>query len=192
MTGLELLKEEMEKRGCLKSQIESKVVPIILDIVSQSGNTYTATCREEAHLKEIEQKITWEEHRLSRIKHECESIQNEIKNLKGERNTAYREVAKDVIDYIDNFNKALQEAETPEARDRLRTAQVFVNSVNVDTKYDNTAFIVALASLLTGLPYSPVKELKKINKKININKYGLNDMEWDDLEDVEHKIIKRL
>ena len=67
----------------------------------------------------------------------------------------------------------MEQAETPEARDRLRVAQAFINSVDIDTKYDNTAFIVGLSALLSGVQINPLKEIQKINPKIT------NEYRWE-------------
>jgi hypothetical protein len=43
---------------------------------------------------------------------------------------------------------------------------MFVNTVSVETKYDNTAFIIGLAAILSNGRINPISELKKINKKL--------------------------
>ena len=48
----------------------------------------------------------------------------------------------------------------------MRAAQVFVNAVSVDTKYDNTAFIIGLAAILSKNGIGAMDELKKINSKV--------------------------
>lgn len=170
MTGLELLKAEMIRRGCTKQQTESKVVPVVLDIVSQSGNTYHATETVRDNLKALQSSLSFNRIALERAREELNQTRNEINALKGERDEAIRAVEGEAVEYIEKFYKALEDMETPEGRDRLKAAQVFINSVNVETKYDNTAFIVALGSLLSGVQYSPLDELKKINKKIGTQK----------------------
>ena len=72
----------------------------------------------------------------------------------------------EVEDYITNFNKEREKLETPEARDRLKLAQLFANSVHVKTAYDNTAYIVCLGALLSGAKVDAIKEIKKINPDI--------------------------
>jgi predicted RNase H-like nuclease (RuvC/YqgF family) len=76
--------------------------------------------------------------------------------------------------YIDEFVNALSNCETDEGRDALRRAQMFVNSVDVDTKYDNTAFIIALGAILSGGKIGAIEALHKINHKIPAP--DLNDM----------------
>lgn len=43
---------------------------------------------------------------------------------------------------------------------------MYINTVNINTKYDNTAFIVGLSAILTQTSFEPIKELKKINKNL--------------------------
>ena len=69
-------------------------------------------------------------------------------------------------EYVDKFNKSLEECETAEGRDTLRTAQMFVNTVDIETCYDRTAYIIGLASILSNGRMSAIDELKKINKNL--------------------------
>ena len=48
----------------------------------------------------------------------------------------------------------------------MRRAQMFVNSVDVETKYDNTAFIVALGAILSDGKIGAIEELRKINPRM--------------------------
>lgn len=48
-------------------------------------------------------------------------------------------------------------------------------SVDIDTKYDNTAFIVGLSALLSGVQINPLKEIQKINPKIT------NEYRWESI-----------
>lgn len=80
-------------------------------------------------------------------------------------------------DYIESYAsrgkqpyKALDECETAGGKDMLRLAQMFVNSVDVNSKYDNTAYIIGLAGILSGNKVAPIPELKKINRKLFVKK----------------------
>jgi chromosome segregation ATPase len=162
MTGLDCLREEMEKRGLTKSQIESKTVAVVLDIIANSGHKYMEIWKNEA----IESK------KLNDLRHEVQGCKNEIENLKSLISKLNREEAEEekhrihCEDYIDEFNKSLMECESETGRDSMKAAQMFVNTVSVDTKYDNTAFIIGLASILSKGGMNPIGELKKINKKL--------------------------
>ena len=155
MTGLDCLRDELAKRGLSKTQIESKSVAVVLDVIANTGERYTNLQAEEVHasnkLCELENTLRVRERQLSGL----EIRLNELRREMWEHN-----------DYINEFNKSLLECETQEGRDAMRIAQMFVNSVDVDTKYDNTAYIIGLASILSGGKINAIKELKKINKKI--------------------------
>lgn len=166
MTGLDCLREEMMNRGLTKQQCNSKTVAVVLDILANDGNNYQKTW-------ECEQGYT---ERLSHLETELNNIEYIICRKENELFTYQRQIEKakenreHCEDYIDEFNKSLQECETAEGRDAMRTAQMFVNSVDVNTKYDNTAYIIGLASILSGGKVQAIQELRKINKKLPINK----------------------
>lgn len=163
----------MEKRGLTKSQIESKTTAVVLDIIANSGHKYT----------EIWEKEASESKKLNDLRRQVQGCENEIKYLKSLISKLEREEAEaekhrmHCEDYIDEFNKSLMECESETDRDNMKAAQMFVNTVSVDTKYDNTAFIIGLASILSKGGINPISELKKINKKLP---YIDNNFYWCD------------
>ena len=170
MTGLECLKDELIKHGYTKQQAESKVVAGVLDIVCKAGNKYTV---QEALLKDREQ-LLGENLQLNRMidykKEEIARIDKELSQR-----------IKDAQNYIDSWYKAISECETAEGRDKMRIAQMYVNSVTVESAYDRTAFIVGLAAIISGEKIAPIEELKKINKKLfeerDLRRFGIT---WRD------------
>lgn len=162
MTGLDCLREELEQRGFTKSQIDSKVVPAVLDIIASSGSKYSDMWKSETdaskRLKETENTIRFNDRRIEMQKALLSKYEKETKTAMEHR--------KHCEDYIDEFNKSLRECETQEGRDAMRIAQMYVNSVDVDTKYDNTAYIVGLAAILSRGGINAINELHKINKKL--------------------------
>lgn len=162
MNGLDCLREEMASRGLTQAQIESKTAAVVLDILSESGDKYKKTWETE---QEITKRAREAERKILTIRSQqnfLESQENEL-NHKREAFEAYND---EVKKYINDFNKSLEECETQEGRDRMRIAQMFVNSVDIDTKYDNTAFIIGLSAILSGGKINAIKELKKINSKL--------------------------
>lgn len=161
MTGIDCLREEMEKRGCSKTQIDSKVVAVVLDIISQSGNKYTdmfeSEYRESKRLCELKQEISLATVALARAK-------NELRGLESKRNAVIKQV-EEANKYIEAFNRSLTDCETEQGRDAMRRAQVFINSVSVNTAYDNTAYIVSLGAILSDGKIGLLDELRKINPK---------------------------
>lgn len=162
MTGLDLLREEMERRGLNKAQCTSKVAAVVLDILTESDGKYAEMAKEESkesqHLQDLRSEACVLEHKARTYKCNLQELERVYEQIKQK---ALREQ-----EYIDGFLAALQECETPEGRDAMKRAQVFINSVDVDTKYDNTAFIIALGAILSNGEIGGIEQLQKINQKI--------------------------
>ena len=149
MNQLDFVREEMKKRGCSAAVRGSKAIPIVLDILSGSTD-FTALSEIEETIKEKRQEL-WQ---LERIESDIEEKRKQFEREKSAFKT-----------YLEEFNAALLNAETPEARDALRTAQTYINAVRIDTKYDNTAFIKGLAAILARSPLSSELNLETIDPK---------------------------
>lgn len=162
MTGLDCLRDEMEKRGLGKQQINSKIVAVVLDIVSQSGNKYTGMWKDENEASKRKSDLDGAIRLLERRqKNLVIDIEKARRNL-GECETRKREIE----EYVKKLCNAIDNCDTQEGRDTMRLAQMFVNSVDVDTKYDNTAYIIGLAAILSKGGINAIDELRKINKKM--------------------------
>ena len=159
MTGIDLLREELMKRGCTASQTNAKVLPIVLDIVSNSNGKLTDSIE---MLNEITEKVNHKKYILEEYKKQIRKLDEQ--SLQQIR--LIEEQWKEYDEYINAFNKSLEECETAEGRDRLRLAQMYTNSVHVQTKYDQTAYIIGLASVISGGNVAPIKALRQINNKI--------------------------
>ena len=156
MTGREMLNEELKKHGATKSQIDSRVVDMMLDIFSSNGiGLYVKTAEEEGRLEAIRSQIATEERRRKQQEKDARDYMAELRE-------AYEEAKSE----IDAFNESLTQCETEAGRDAMRIAQLFINTVTVDTKYDNTAFIIGLSAILSRNEINPLAELKKINPKL--------------------------
>ena len=173
MTGLELLKQEMINRGCTKAQCDSKAVLVVLDIVSKADGKYLLLAELESAIKSKRLEITCLQDQIEQLKIDRQKAKKEYEEMEQLRYNRKMQKLQETDDYIKKFFEALEQAETPEARDRLRVAQTFINSVDIDTKYDNTAFIVGLSALLSGVQIHPLKEIQKINPKIT------NEYRWE-------------
>lgn len=145
----------MEKRGCAKVTLESKYIPVVLDIISNSGDKYTKMWQEEEEQTKRLRKASKDADYYERRAREAE-----LRLEDAERNLAEKQR------YMDTLFEALNRCETPEEKARLKAAQVFVNSVSVNTKYDNTAYIIGLAQVLAGGSFDGIEELKKVNPKL--------------------------
>lgn len=166
MTGLECLKAELKKQGFTEKQTESKVLLGALEIISKAPGRYS-------EMSSILEDIKHLEDYRRRLKNGCDAYENKIRAVKADLENIVESVNKEAEkqyettkEYIETFYKALVECETQEAKDALRAAQMFVNSVDIDTKYDNTAFIIGLASILSRQNTAPIDTLRKINKEI--------------------------
>lgn len=155
MTGLECLKEEMKRRGMNQSQCDSKVAAVVLDILSESGTQFTQEWQERKDLDDAWRELEKEKNDLH-----CE------RSCLGNARKEIEDYAKNVQDYVERFYAGLADCETDEGRDAMKRAQMFVNTVDPKTAYDNTAFIIGLASILSGGKTAAIDELRKINKKI--------------------------
>ena len=153
MTGLDCLYDELVKRGFARSAVtKSRTIPAVLDIVANSGGEFT-------NLFEARQQY-------EKTVIETKRREMQIKNIIEKNEESMRIFENEVKTYFDKFEAALNACETPEGRDAMRAAQVFINSVDIDTKYDNTSYIIGLASILSGGKFGPIDELKKVNRQL--------------------------
>lgn len=165
MTGLECLRAKLREMGFTKAQTENRTVLAVLEILS-GCNEYRNEDKLLEEIKQLECRANSLASTCKAYSQRLEVITGKFEKIKAELKEASDACYKEEKEYIDAFFKALNEAETPEARDALRIAQMYVNSVTVNTKYDNTAFIVGLAAILSKGAIAPMDELHKINPKI--------------------------
>lgn len=151
MTGLDLLKQEMLKRGATKAQVESKILPMVLDIVSQDDKY--------ARLDEVEKEIERKQMQFDQMDakrfHDMAVAERIIEDAK--------EQWKEINGYISEFNEALKNCETPEGRDAMRRAQTYKNSVIIKNGYDRTAYNILLGNILSAGDMGGLNAVKKIN-----------------------------
>lgn len=151
MTGFEMLKQEMLKRGCTKAQTESKLVAIVLDIVAETGTVYTDLREAEEQMK----KINNAEAALRKREKALEEAEEKFRAETG--------------DYVEDFKNLLRDCETAKARDALRVAQMFTDSIDIKTAYDNAAYINGLAMLLCGQEIPKPIALRKAEEQPRIS-----------------------
>ena len=150
MMTYEEVKEELIRRGLPKGSVESKYVPHVLDI-ALGTDFFVKSADLDEELRRQEERI---------------------RNMDKQAGNMYRQMLEDREqmledkEYIAEFYKALFDCDTDEGKDNMRTAQVFINSVKVRTAYDNTAFIIGLAAILSGGKVGAIEELHKLNTKI--------------------------
>ena len=180
MSGYDLLKQELLSKGYTKQQVDASIVKGVLEVLA--GESGSAIMDLKELTKEREELLRQNEdysQRLRNLKNDFDEIKNEIEQFA-------QKLYMDQKQYVDRFFEAIEKCETPEQRDRLKLAQMYVNSVNVDTKYDNTAFIIGFASILSPGGMGAITTLRKLNKEIpeidfrNEDGviYGMDGKEW--------------
>lgn len=124
----EEMQSEMKKRGARGQTTNSITARMCYDILSGAGTLF--------------EDISEAEEELDKIKRSCENQRRlwsrDLEAIE-ERERKVRELS-----------TALKEAQTEEARDRIRLAEYFKDNCEINTKYDNTAFINGLAAILAG------------------------------------------
>lgn len=156
----------MKKRGCTGSQCDSQVVAVVLDIVSNSDGRYAEMAKSDREASKRLTELTREYNKVSYLKdatfQEYVSLQRKCEILE--------EKLDEWTAYIEKFTESLSQCETSEGRDAMRQAQMFVNTVTIKTVYDNTAFVIGLAAILSnskeGEKFKALDELKAINPKL--------------------------
>ena len=153
MTGLECLKEEMAKRGCSKAQIESKTVAIVLDILAGTGTEFTKLHEDSKRMEERRKELDRREKQIDAKK---EKVDEQVRSIVQQ--------VEETKEYVKGFFEALEKCETKEARDKLKIAQTFRNSVGLPNCSSNTAYIEGLAKILAGGEVIYIEKIKYIDK----------------------------
>lgn len=157
---------EFIKRGGTKQMANSKSVAIFRDIVAGTGDKFTTAAVADAETERANSELYRAKLDLDRLKSQAELSTRELEiQLAEKRRLVYSEL-ETKQKYLDSFFEALKNCETAEGRDAMRRAQTFVNSVTLNTVYDNTAFIVGLASILSNGEIGAIEEFKKIDPKL--------------------------
>ena len=155
MKALDEIREELKKKGANSGQLSSKLLPMIMDVVSGAGDKYSAMYKLENDIMSL--RVSFDV--INKAK---KNLEADVNWLKDERQTIIDEINEEIGGYCEKFIKALNECETPEARDRLRIAQMFVNSVHVEGVNDNAMYIAGLASILSNGEVAALDELQKM------------------------------
>ena len=150
--GKELLFQELRERGLTEQQIKSKAVAVVLDVIANDGTERYLNAKEvDDELKEKQEAIVSLQNRLKILKWDAEREHKALRCRNENLEKNIKTMRSEFDEYVAEFGKSLEAMETPEQRDRLRTAQIFVNSVEVRTDANNTAYIYGLAILLSGV-----------------------------------------
>lgn len=207
MSGYDLLKQELLSKGYTKQQVDASIVKGVLEVLAgESGSVIMdikkLTKEREELLQQnsvIQNTIEDYSQRIKDYSLRISELKNDMNEIKSEVEQLAQKLYMDQKQYVDRFFEAIEKCETPEQRDRLKTAQMYVNSVNVDTKYDNTAFIIGLASILSPGGMGAITTLRKLNKEIpeidfksDVNTiYTLDGKGWNVTTKEQPNIVQR-
>lgn len=135
--SLEFVKMELIRRGFNTGSTTAKAIPAVIDIVANTDRNWQ-------DYAEALQDLEAQRANLENVQYNWQrKISSE--QWKAERD---QEEAKKVLADAEAKAAKIYQCETPEARDRMRMALFFVENTDVDTKYDNTAFIRGLGAIL--------------------------------------------
>lgn len=155
MTGYELLKSKMLQYGATKNMIENKTFNLMITVLAEITKTDDFDYIEAFH--ELTRRF---EQAAKNADNEKARYENIVLYLESEHKTAkYRsdELKEWIGDLLQITNELLSvddeivNAETPEQRDRIKAAVYLKDNTTINTCYDNTAFIRALGSVLSGV-----------------------------------------
>lgn len=178
---LDELKKRLLEKGVNPKHMNSKTFEKMLLILVEAGEGITGIDlykKQEEFEKECERR-TEELDRRERIIDQKYERYNQLATIE-DRTAACVKEGQEILDEykanIQNVIDIMYKCETEEGRDKFRLAQLYINSVDVGTKYDNTAFIIGLASILSRPGnMDPINELVKINPKIpNVKLQGFS------------------
>lgn len=124
----EEMQSEMRKRGATRQTTNCVTARMCYDILSGAGTVFEDIPQAEKALAKIKDACEFERRRLSCKQEAIEKRERTVRELSAK----------------------LQEAQTEEAKDRIRLAEYFKANCEISTKYDNTAFINGLAAILAG------------------------------------------
>ena len=146
MSGLDALREEMLKRGLTKTQVESKAVAVVLDILANAPDK--TVFQQQYEFEQAEKKMAEREAKVWRREAELERKVRDTESWVSEQHAKTDREISEKYEELSRFKRELLSCETAEARDRLRMAIIYKGAVNVNTVYDNTAYIKGLAEIL--------------------------------------------
>lgn len=168
MTGKELLFQELRERGLTENQINSKAVAVVLDVIANDGTERYLNAKEvDDELKKKKEDLASLQSSLRIQKWHSEKVLEELRSRSENLEKNIKAMRAEFNEYVAEFEESLEAMETPEQRDRLRTAQIFINSVKVRSDGNNTAYIHGLALLLSGVELKEGLEngLRSMTKK---------------------------
>lgn len=149
MTGIELLKSELKAKGfkCSKIHMNIELITAVVDVLSENKEEVNAAKLfydlAEEKLKKAEQlKRDARHHEAIATRAEHNAKNHDVNAQASEREALAAESR------MREIESRIGDMETPEARDRIRLADIYEKMTDRKTCYDNTAYIKGLAAIL--------------------------------------------
>lgn len=120
MTGLELLKEKLIEQGATKSQVNTKVVEMVLLVLANEPQLIEQY-KNKLMYEDYAEKIENSKASLSNIKAEYDEIASEYNKL----NNEYRLLIKQIQDNDNRFWEFINKCESPVVRDFAKLYELF-------------------------------------------------------------------
>lgn len=146
MHGLEYVKGELEKRGCMKSQVNARVVPMVLDIVAGTDRAWT-------DYDEAAKSLEFERMNFASAKMTAKGLADAERRRRVAENCGIIKEREELAKERAAFAAELEAVETTAAKDRVRLAKFFMKNTAPNDK-SNTAYIYGLGAILGGVSWS--------------------------------------
>lgn len=161
MTGKELFEQEMRKRGFNTSQINSKAVAFCLDFFANNGDDIGKWYK----ISELNEEIQQLERRIESKKRAIDGAERNLIIMRNELEAQVQK-AKEDGKYLEELLKKIENSGDQETKNTIALMQTFYQAVEINTKYDNTAFIAGCAAILSKGKIDALTEFKKVNPKV--------------------------
>ena len=175
MTGYENLKAKLLELGATKQQAESRAVELTVIALAEEQNGGTVNLNSIftdilARYKKATDKMIVQSNEYTQKTLDLAIIESQIKELRQREEAATLEIYQ-AIDEIKSILEEVLEPETAEGRDKLRALHTLEQHTEINTVYDNTAFIRAAGNILSGITDStPIAENTKTTKNVQTEK----------------------
>lgn len=167
MSGIELIRERLTELGLNKAATHNKGVELTVAIIA-NGDDVDATIAFKELIDEYHisfNTLNSERAELNRKQRELSLYEKHLSEEKERISKSSRILEEQRIQLthmIDDFKDCLCECETAEGRDAARKTAFYIANTNVNTAYDNTAFINGLAVLLSDTQSNLPDNIKKV------------------------------
>jgi predicted nucleic acid-binding Zn-ribbon protein len=136
-------KMEMLRRGSVKSQTESRTAAIAFDILTGGDHFQQDRHAAEEDLKLLRNELTNRTAELETIKRQIVTERTTLTGARAKQDETLKARNEELIE----FQRRLLEAETPEARDKLRLAEYYKQTLRFERDKD---FTVGLSRILAA------------------------------------------